>query len=150
MKCTNEESPFDGMKLPDPGNPEHRQELKILLLSYKKSSWAGLWLLALPSTFIITVLLKYRFRVLSPILNTIEGFFSYLSGNSVLTYLIPIIFVGLPLVAMIMNFMAICHFGSSKVKQELLVTIKYRPVNIAIFFLSFAMLVYFLLPDALP
>jgi hypothetical protein len=150
MKQTNDESMLEGMNLPDPGNPQHRQELKIPLLSYTKSSRAGLWLLTLPLLFALTILLKYRFGVLSPILNSIEGFFAYLSGNRLLTYLIPVIFVGLPLVAMIINFMAICHFGSAKEKRELLVTIKYRPLNIAIFFFSFAVLIYFILPDALP
>ena len=150
MKKTNDDSPFEGMNLPDPGNPEHRQELKIPLLRYKKSSAAGLWLLSVPLLFALTVFLKYQFGILSPILNSIEGFFSYLSGNSVFTYLIPVIFVGLPLLAMILNFLAVCHFESVKDKRELLVTIKYRPVNIAIFLFSFAVLVYAFVPDALP
>lgn len=147
---SNDDNMFDRMDLPDPGTMEHQQELKIPLLRFKKSSKVGLWLLSLPLVFFVTVLLKYQFGVAFPVLNFIERIYSYVSDNSVLTYLIPVIFVGLPLFAMIVNFLAICHFSSVKGKQELLVTIKFRPLNLAIFFFSFAILVYAFLPDALP
>jgi hypothetical protein len=150
MKQTDDDSIFNGMDLPDPDNVEHQQELKIPLLSYKRSSRAGLWLLALPLVFVVTIVLKYRLGIASPVFTLVEGFFHFVSGNSILTYLIPVIFVGLPLFAMIINFLAFCHFGTVKGKRELLVTIKCRPRNIAIFLFSFAVLVYSLLPDALP
>jgi len=51
---------------------------------------------------------------------------------------------------MVVNFLAICHFTSNKETRELHVTIKYRPLNIVVFLLSFAVLVYAFLPDALP
>jgi hypothetical protein len=150
MKQADDDNMFNGMGLPDPGNLEHQQELKIPLLSYKRSSRAGLWLLTLPLVFAFTVLLKYQLGMSSPVLNFIESFFAYVNGNRVLTYLIPIIFTGLPLLAMIINLLAICHFAALKEKKELLVTIKCRWLNIAIFLSSFAVLVYFLLPDNMP
>jgi len=150
MKQADDDKMFNGMSLPDPGNLEHQQELKIPLLRYKRSSRVGLWLLTLPLVFAITVLLKYHLGISSPVLNFIESFFAYVNGNRVLTYLIPIIFTGLPLLAMIINLLAICHFAAMKREKELLVTIKCRWLNIAIFLSSFAVLVYFLLPDNMP
>jgi hypothetical protein len=150
MKQADDDNMFSGMSLHDPGKLEHQKELKIPLLSYKRSSRAGLWLLTLPLVFAFTVLLKYQLGISSPVLNIIESFFAYVNGNRVLTYLIPIIFTGLPLFAMIINLLAFCHFVAVKGEKELLVTIKCRWLNIAIFFFSFAVLVYFLLPDNMP
>jgi hypothetical protein len=150
MKQADDDNMFNGMGLPDPGNLEHQQELKIPLLSYKKSSRAGLWLLILPLVFALTVLLKYQLSISSPVFDIIESFFAYVNSNRVLTYLIPIIFTGLPLLAMIINLLAFCHFDVVKARKELLVTIKCRWLNIAIFLFSFAVLLYFLLPDNMP
>lgn len=141
---------FNGLDLPDPGKLEHQQELKIPLLRYKKSSRAGLWLLTLPVVFALTVLLKYRLSLSSPVFDFIESLFKYVDTNKVLTYLIPVIFVGLPLLAMVLNLLAFCHFAASRENKELLITIKYRWLNIVVFFFSFAVLVYYLLPDNLP
>ncbi|MFA7359395.1 MAG: hypothetical protein WC139_00005, partial [Candidatus Kapaibacterium sp.] len=138
------------LNLPDPENIKHQNELKIPLLSFKKSSRAGLWLLLVPVVFAITVFLKYELGVFSSFLDVIVSFFAAISRNNLLTYLIPVIFIGLPLLAMIINFLAFCHFNFIKEKKELLVTIKYRPVNIAIFLFSFALLVFFFMPDRFP
>lgn len=150
MKRTNDDDKFAGMEVPQTGNLQHQQELKIPLLSYRKTSRIGLWLLILPLLFIFTVVLKYELGMLSPVLSLFERFFAYISANPILTYLIPLIFVGLPLAAMIINLLAFCHFSKGKDGKELLITVKLRPLNIALFLLSFAVLAYAFLPDALP
>ena len=150
MKQSDDDNPLDGIDLPRPENLGHKQELKIPLLSYKRSSRIGLWLLVLPLTYAITVLLKYGFVLPSSVFDSIEQGFKYVSGNAVLTYLIPIIFVGLPLLAMIINLLAFCHFAPLEGSKGLQVTIKYRPVNIAIFLFSFAVLAYAFTPDSMP
>lgn len=149
MKKEDVDNLLSGMKLPEPENIKHQQELKIPLLSFKKSSRAGLWLLALPVVFAVTFILKYELGIFSSFLDVIENFFSAVDKNQFLTFLIPIIFIGLPLIAMIINFLAFCHFTFNKEKKELLVTIKYRPFNMAVFLFAFAIIVFFLLPDRL-
>lgn len=149
MKNENVEDMLHSMQIPEPENLIQHHELKIPLLSYKKSSKAGLWLLLLPLTVAITVFLKTEFGVQTGYINLVRKFFATIDKNVVLTYLIPLIFVGLPLVAMIINLLAICHFQQNKKTKELIVTIKYRPLNIVIFLISFAVLIFFLLPDKL-
>lgn len=149
MKKEDVENILNRLQTPEPEKIMQHRELKIPLLSYRKSSKAGLWLLLLPLTFAITVFLKMELGVQSGYLDLVRKFFSAIDNNVVLTYLIPLIFVGLPLIAMIINVLAICHFQQNKKSKELIVTIKYRPVNIVIFLLSFAVLIYFLLPDKL-
>ncbi|HYD92215.1 MAG TPA: hypothetical protein VEA37_12100 [Flavobacterium sp.] len=149
MKNEEIEDMLSRVQMPEPEKIMQPRELKIPLLSYKRSSKAGLWLLLLPLTFAITVFLKMELGVQSRYLDLVRQFFSFIDDNVVLTYLIPLIFVGLPLIAMIINGLAICHFQQNKKAKELIVTVKYRPLNIAIFLLSFALLVFFLLPDRL-
>lgn len=141
---------LNSMDMPNSENIKHQQEFKIPLLSYKKSSKAGLWLLTLPLLFIITDFLKNELGIFSPIINFIVGLFNSVSDNSVLTILIPVIFLVLPLLAMIVNLLSFCHFAISKERKELLITVKYRPINIAIFLLSFAVLVFTFMPDSMP
>jgi len=149
MKKEDVDKMLSGMDLPDPENIQHQQELKIPLLSFKKSSRAGLWLLVLPMIVAITVILKYELGIFSSFLDLIRSFFAAIDKNQFLTILIPVIFIGLPLTAMIINLLAFCHFTFVKEKKELLVTVKYRPFNIAVFLFAFAIIVYFLLPDRL-
>lgn len=150
MKKEDVDNMLSRMDLPDPEKIKHQQELKIPLLSYKRSSKAGLWLLALPVLFAVTVIIKYEMGVFNSFLDIIEGFFTAINRNEFLTYLIPVIFIGLPLFSMIINFLAFCHFSYMKEKKELLITVKYRPLNIALFLFSFMIIVFFFLPDSMP
>ncbi|HCY75438.1 MAG TPA: hypothetical protein DHV28_05915 [Ignavibacteriales bacterium] len=149
MKKDDVDKMLSGMDLPDPENIKHQQELKIPLLSFKKSSRAGLWLLVVPVVGAVTFLFKYVLGIYSTLIDGIRKFFDAIDSNQFLTFLIPVIFIVFPLTAMIINFLAFCHFTFIKEKKELLITIKYRPLNIAVFLFSFAILVFFLLPDNL-
>ena len=149
MKNEDVENMLNSMQIPEPENIMQHRELKIPLLSYKKSSKAGLWLLLLPLIVAVTAVLKTAFGVKSDYINLVRKLFAAIDNNVVLTYLIPLIFVGLPLIAMVMNMLSFCHFQQNKKTKELVVTIKYRILNIVIFLISFAILIFFLLPDKL-
>jgi hypothetical protein len=149
MKNENVENMLNRMQMPEPENIVQRRELKIPLLSYRKSSKAGLWLLLIPLMVVVATLLKTQLGLRSGYIAFVHKFFAAIDKNVVLTYLIPLIFVGFPLVAMIINALAVCHFQKNNRQKELLITIKYRPLNIAIFLIAFAVLVFFLLPDKL-
>ena len=149
MKNDEVENMLSNMQMPEPENIMNSGDLKIPLLSFKRSSRAGLWLLIVPVIVAVTIFLKTELQINSGYFNFIQKFFAAIDNNSFLTYLIPVIFIGLPLLAMILNFLAICHFQQNKKMKELIVTIKYRPLNIAIFLFSFAVLIFFLLPDKL-
>src|ERR1043165_9940245 len=110
MNQNEVESMLNSMDLPEPEKIMTQSEFKIPLLSYKKSSRAGLWLLIIPFIVAITVVLKVELGIKSGYFNFIQKFFASIDNNNVLTYLIPLIFVGFPLFAMILNFLAVCHF----------------------------------------
>lgn len=149
MKNEDVENMLNRMQTPAPENIVQPGQLKIPLLSYKKSSKAGLWLLLVPLVFAVTVILKSDLHLQSAYLDILQRFFAAIDDNPVLTFLIPVIFIGLPLTAMVINILAICHFQKNNKTRELIITIKYRPLNIAVFLISFAVLVFYLLPDNL-
>lgn len=149
MKNDDVESMLSGINPPKPEQITHQEDLKIPLLRYKRSSKAGLWLLVLPLIVAVTSLLKHDLAVSWTIVKSIGSFIDAVDGNPVLTFLIPVIVIGLPCTAMVMNLFAFSHFALVKERKELLVTMKYRPVNIGIFLFSFAILVFFFMPDAL-
>jgi hypothetical protein len=149
MKNEDVENMLNSLQVPATENITQHRELKIPLLSYKKSSAAGLWLLLIPMTFAVMYVLKAELNVKAGYFEVIRKFFSGIDDNVVLTYLIPIIFIGLPFISMIINALAICHFQKNSKTKELIITIKYRPRNIAVFLISFAVFVFFLLPDKL-
>ena len=149
MKNEDVENMLNKMQIPEPENIMQQRELKIPFLSYRKSSKAGLWLLLVPGIVAVTILMKTVLGLQSGYINIVHKFFAFIDKNVVLTYLIPLIFVGLPLTAMIINLLSICHFQQNNKTKELIITIKYRPLNIVIFLISFAVLIFFLLPDQL-
>ena len=147
MKKENVDNMLSGMELPNPENIKHQQELKIPLLRFKRSSRAGLWLLVLPAIIALTVVLRHDIGISATFLDIMASIFKAVDRNQFLTFLMPVIFIGLPLLAMIINLLAFCHFTHNKTGAELLITVKYRPVNIVIFLVSLMILVFFLLPD---
>lgn len=149
MKNEDVENMLNSIRVPEPENIILHRELKIPLLSYKRSSKAGLWLLLVPLTVAVMIVIKSVLSAQPGYISLVTQFFATIDRNSVLTYLIPMIFVGLPFTAMIINLLAICHFQQNKKTRELIITIKYRILNIVIFLISFALLIFFLLPDKL-
>lgn len=140
---------LSGMDVPDPGRPPHQQDLKIPLLSYRRSARAGWVLLALPGVVALLSLLKHSFGMLSPVQDGVGRILAGIEGHPVLTYLIPVLFVGLPFVTLVINLLAICHVACVRDRGELQVTVKLRPLNIALCLGSIAVLVLVFLPDAL-
>ena len=149
MKKEDVDNMLSSMELPNPEHIKHQQELKIPLLSFKKSSKAGLWLLVIPVIVTLTVVLRHDIGISATVPDIIASIIKAVEGNHFLTFFIPVIFIGFPLLAMIINLLAFCHFTHNKTEEELLITVKYRPVNILIFLVSLMILFFFLLPDRL-
>ena len=147
MKIEDVEESLNRMKVPEPEKIMQPRDLKIPLLSYKKSSKAGLWLLLVPITFALTIVLKIELGIQSQVIDVVRKFFAFIDNHVVLNFLMPVIFMGFPITAMIINFLAFCHFRNNRETKELIMTIKRRPLNIAIFLISFALIIYFLQPD---
>jgi hypothetical protein len=149
MKQDDVDSMLGNIDLPQTEKLQHPRELKIPLLSYKRSSKAGLWLLAVPVFVALTDVLIYELDIFTPVLIHVHRFFAAVDSNGFFTFFIPILFIGFPVYAMIINLLSFCHFTLVKGDKELIITVKNRPLNIGIFLFSFFILLFFLLPDKL-
>lgn len=150
MDNDNIDQRLSRMEVPKPGPLHHQGQLKVPLLSYRRSSRLGLALLVLPLLFFATVFLRYELGLSLSIVDIVARAFASISDSPILHLLIPVIFIGIPLYAMVINLLSFCHFASDPVSKEMLVTVKYRPLNMIVFLISFVVLVYAFLPDALP
>jgi hypothetical protein len=70
------------------------------------------------------------------IFNTLEDVMAEGNKSVWLIWISPMLLVGLPLIGVILNFLAITHFYWNKLRKELLITIKYRLANIILLIIS--------------
>ena len=122
---------LEGIERPDLSSPTHQRQLKLVLVSAKRSSWIGILLVTLPCLFLLGVILKYGFRIGIPLFSAIEEKMANID-RSFFRFVPPLLLVGGPLIALALNLLAILHFYFDRVRRELQVTFKLRIINLLI------------------
>src|SRR6266446_5223329 len=122
---------LEGIERPDLSSAAHRRQLKLVLVSAKRSSWIGILLVTLPCLFIFGVILKYGFGAGSHLFSTLEEKMADID-RSFFRFLPPLLLVGGPLIALALNLLAILHFYIDRVRRELQVTVKMKIINLLI------------------
>jgi len=88
---------------------------------------------------------KYLLGIDFKIFSSLEEEMATLDKISYLKWLSPLLLVGLPLAGIGINLLAIAHFYWDKLKKELIITVKYRLVNILLLLLSIGIVGIFIL-----
>jgi len=122
---------LEAMERPDLSSKLHQKQLKLVLLSARRSSWIGVVLIALPCLFMFGVILKYGFRIDISIFSALEEYMAAVD-RTVFRFVPPLILVGGPLAGLALNLLAVLHFQFDRRRRELQVTVKLKPVNLAI------------------
>jgi len=122
---------LEGIKRPELSSATHQRQLRLVLVSAKRSSWIGILLVTLPCLFIFGVILKYGFRIGIPLFSALEEKMADID-RSVFRFLPPLLLVGGPLIALALNLLAILHFHVDRVRRELQVTVKFKIINLLI------------------
>jgi len=122
---------LESVQPPSLSSATHQRQLKLVLMSAKRSSWIGLFLVTVPCLFLFGVILKYGFRVGIPLLSAVEEKMSEMD-HTFFRFVPPLLLVGGPLVALALNLLAILHFQIDRVHRELQVTVKLRIINLFI------------------
>jgi hypothetical protein len=135
--------------LPGPTIPEiqadaHRRQLKIMLFSAQKSAALAVWLVAVPCFFLFGVAMKHYFHYDVGLLTIMQELVSSMDRSSGFPLSI-LLFVGLPIVVIVTNFLSIIHVALDSIHHDLVVSIKLRWQNIALTFLAFCLLGIFML-----
>lgn len=139
------EEQMENLKTPQVDDIKHQQLLKITLLNAKKSSQVGIVFVIIPCLFLLGVFIKYWLGIDFKIFTAIEEEMANLDKTTALKWIAPLLLVGLPLISIIINSLAITHFYWDKVKRELLITVKYRLLNIILLLISISIIAIFLL-----
>lgn len=139
------EEQMQNLQTPQVNDIRHQQILKVNLLNARKSSRIGIVFITLPCLFLFGVFIKYFLGVHFPVFTALEDAMANLDKTPFLKWISPVLLVGLPLLAIIINTLAITHFYRDKQRKEFLITIKYRLLNILILIISICIVAIFIL-----
>jgi hypothetical protein len=145
MKDIEFEKRLENLETPVTENIKHQQLLKITILNAKKSSQAGVIFIIIPCLFLLGVFIKYKLGIDFKIFTALEDLMVKFDKSIYLIWIAPLLLVGLPLISIVLNSLAITHFYWDKVKKELLITIKYRLANIILLLISIGIVAVFIL-----
>ncbi|OOQ60450.1 hypothetical protein [Mucilaginibacter pedocola] len=129
---------------------QHQKIIKMAILNASRSAKVGVWLVALPCFFLLSVFVYYYSHANS---NWFEAMFNTiisLDSSPVVDFLAPIVLFILPIICIIINLLAITHVQTQKAGEgykyrEFSFTIRIRWWNIALIALSVAIIAAFII-----
>lgn len=145
MENDSFEKKLKEISIPDTGKINPPAELKMTLLSAKKTTAIGIWLIAIPVYFLFCVFMKYYLHINLHVFDIIIDTMASIDRQSGFHYLSPLLLVGLPLLNVLLNSLAITHFNYIKINKELSISIKIKWKNIFLITISLAIAGIFLL-----
>jgi hypothetical protein len=122
---------LENVETPALSSASQQRQLKLVLVSARRSSWLGLILVTAPSLFLFCVILKYGFQVDLPWFSMVEEEMSFLD-HTLFRFVPPLILVAAPLVGLALNLLAVLHFELDRGHRELRVTLKLKVLNLLI------------------
>ena len=130
---------MEDLPVPDPElSPD--QNLKKTILNTQTSARIGIPLLILPGILLISMILKEELGINLGIINAITELIGNMDKSPYTGWLSPLIFLLLPLVAIIIFLLSITHFSYNKENYILQINIKFRTFNIVLLLLAGAIL----------
>ena len=122
---------LEGVKRPDLVSVTQQRQLKLVLVSARRSSWIGSVLVLFPCLFILGVLLKYGLRIEVPLFSALEEKMAAID-RSPYRFVSILLLAGCPLAALALNLVAITHVQIDRLRRELQVTVKLKVLNLLI------------------
>lgn len=137
----NFENKMENLNTPNADFVKHQKILKIGMMNAKKSARIGIIFILIPMLLIVLAYLKIKLLIHWDFFTKLQQFVSNQNQSSVLSWVSHIIFIGLPILAIIINLLAITHFYVDKQNKELIITIRYRLRNLIVLLISAVLLV---------
>jgi hypothetical protein len=134
---------LENMKTPEANNVKHQEVYKMVLTNAKKSSRIGIVFILIPLLFVLIASLKMFFFMQIDFHATMDAVAVDTAKFGALKWILPVVFLGLPILAIIINLLAISHFNVDKEKKELVISIRYRLKNIIVLIISVLIVIAF-------
>jgi len=137
------EKHMENLVTPQVRSESRKNLLKLTLLNSKKSAYLGTMLVILPFLFALANIFKYQLGIDLGILSAFVTWIGSFDDTSVVNWIIRFLLLGGPVVAVLVNLLAITHFYIDKPSKELIITCKMKWLNIAIIvFCSFILFIF--------
>lgn len=130
MEPNKFEKKMETLKKPDTGFVKPPLELKLTILNAKRSAILGVWFIVVPTIFLFCVLLNYYFNLNIGAATWVIEFIANLDKASATKWIGPTTLLGLPLLGIIINALAITHFEIDGERKSLIISIKLRWLNL--------------------
>jgi hypothetical protein len=137
------EQKMENLDAPETDFVKHQEMMKISFMSARKSSRIGIIFILIPALVVLVIYLKLHFFLSIDFPATFQNIMAKTDDESYLLWLIPLVFLVLPLLAIIINLLAISHFYINKKTKELIISIRYRIKNIIVLLIGLAIIIGF-------
>lgn len=124
---------IENLEQPTVDVSKHQREFRLTLLNTKKSAITGAIFLILPFLFLSGVVLKHYMQIDFGFLTSVYEWTGILDqkygDNSILNWIIRILLTIGPLVAIVLNLLAVTHARLEKANRELIISFKMKWLN---------------------
>jgi hypothetical protein len=107
-------------------------QVRLAVTSVRTSSRIGVVLITLPALFLFAIIVHYGFGIPVPGLGMAERLLHWIERRPYVRVLSPLLLVGAPLLAVVLNLLAIVHVAFDRPRRELAVYFKLRAANVLI------------------
>ena len=135
----NFENKMENLTPPNTDFVKHQEVLKIGLLGARKSARIGIIFILVPIVLIVTVYVKFMLLSHWNFFTNFDGFVSKQNQTGLLNW-VHIVFIAFPILAVIINLLAITHFYINKQTKELIISIRYQFKNTIVLLISAVMI----------
>lgn len=137
----NFEEKMENLETPNADFVKHQDILKIGLMNSRKSARIGIIFILIPMLLVVLAYLKIRLLVHWDFFTHLQGFVSNQNQTSMLSWVLHLSFIGLPILAIIINLLAVTHFYIDKKNKDLIITIRYRLKNLIVLIIAAVLLI---------
>jgi len=136
---------MENLETPKTDFVKHQEMFKIGLMNAKKSSRIGIIFVLIPILIILIVYIKFLFFIHIDYSTSVGNLVTMFNHAGIFKWVLPLLFIGLPVIGIFINLLAITHFYINKANKELIISIQYRFKNFIVLIISLIFLVSFLI-----
>ena len=136
------EKHMENLSNPEVYSESRKNLLKLTLLNSKKSAYIGAMLILLPFLFAFANIFKYQLGIDLGFIAAFVTWIGSFDDTPFVNWLIRFLLLGGPVVAVLVNLLAITHFYIDKPSNEFIITLKLKWLNISI--IAFCLFILFI------
>lgn len=129
---------MESLQVPQVDPAKHQQMVKMAIMNAERSATLGVWLIVVPCYFLLCVCMYYYFHVHTSWFGAFFELIISLDKTPGFDYMAPLILFVLPIIAVVINCLAITHVQVNKANRvkEFTITIKIKFLNILLIIIS--------------